>query len=427
MAASSKPKRNWTAEVTEGRVDALQSIFIAVMGVTGAGKSSFISLCSDEVVEVGHDLTAHTSEVDVFSFKYNATTTVYLIDTPGFDDTNRSDTEVLQDLAAFLTRSYSNNIKLNGIIYLHRITDVRMQGSAKRNLMMFKKLCGKDALKNVILATTMWSNVTPEKGAERESQLLSTPEFWGWMKAQGSTVRRHMGDRRSAVKIIDFFADQKSHVTLEIQDQMVNQNKDLDQTSAGQELQSELLREREKFKADLEQVQRDMQEAIRERDAMAEEALKEVRDEYISKIEELSKQGEELKISMQRLHEANYKELRDRMIDQVESHRRKISTAAGRREQVEEELEKVAITDLQLSDVPQNLSTSPNQPRSPFPQLVADSNSLEDSQDQYKQEPIKFKDALGRKFSFPFHLVKQWQVNVSIPGTRYLSLTVSRD
>ncbi len=36
----------------------LQSIFIAVMGVTGAGKSSFISLCSDEVVEVGHDLTA---------------------------------------------------------------------------------------------------------------------------------------------------------------------------------------------------------------------------------------------------------------------------------------------------------------------------------------------------------------------------------
>ncbi|CZR55861.1 uncharacterized protein PAC_05749 [Phialocephala subalpina] len=411
MAACSKPKRNWTAEVTEGRVDALQSIFIAVMGVTGAGKSSFISLCSDEVVEVGHDLTAHTSEVDVFSFKYNATTTVYLIDTPGFDDTNRSDTEVLQDLAAFLTRSYSNNIKLNGIIYLHRITD---------------KLCGKDALKNVILATTMWSNVTPEKGTERESQLLSTPEFWGWMKAQGSTVRRHMGDRRSAVKIIDYFVNQKSHVTLEIQDQMVNQNKNLDQTSAGQELQSELLREREKFKADLEQVQRDMQEAIKERDAMAEEALKEVRDEYRSKIEELSKQGEELKISMQKLHEANYKELRDRMIDQVESHRRKINTAAGRREHVEEELEELTITPTPSSGLSQKPSPLLTVPPSSLPHQDEASYSSSTSRDQPKQEPLKFKDAVGRKFTFPFHLCEQWAVDSHFSSVLRHQLTMTR-
>ncbi|KUJ18934.1 uncharacterized protein LY89DRAFT_696320 [Mollisia scopiformis] len=294
------------------------------MGVTGAGKSSFISLCSDETVEVGHDLTAHTSRVDVYSFKYNSSTTVYLIDTPGFDDTSRSDTEVLQDLAAFLTRSYVQKVKLNGIIYLHRITDVRMQGSAKKNLMMFKKLCGKDALKNVILATTMWSLVDREKGAEREAQLLSTPEFWGWMKDQGSTVMRHSGDRRSAVEIIDHFVEQNVPMTLDIQDQMVNQNRDLDQTSAGQELQSELIRERERFQAELRQVQEDMQEAIKERDALAEEALKEVRDEYMSKIGELSQQGEELKISMQKLHEANYKELRDHMIEQVESHRRRM-------------------------------------------------------------------------------------------------------
>lgn len=278
---------------------------------------------------------------------------------------------------------------------------------------MFKKLCGKEALKNVILATTMWSNITPEKGAERESQLLSTPEFWGWMKAQGSTVRRHMGDRRSAVKIIDYFVDQKSHVTLEIQDQMVNQNKDLDQTSAGQELQSELLREREKFKADLEQVQRDMQDAIRERDAMAEEALKEVRDEYISKIEELSKQGEELKISMQKLHEANYKELRDRMIDQVESHRRKINTAAGRRENGQQNFEDVTIAPPPSSDAPQKPSTPPSVPASPLPQAT-DSITPDGHQDQTKQEPIKFKDAVGRKFSFPFHLCEQWAVSFQL-------------
>ena len=33
-------------------------IFVAVMGMTGAGKSTFISLCTGEEVVVGHDLQA---------------------------------------------------------------------------------------------------------------------------------------------------------------------------------------------------------------------------------------------------------------------------------------------------------------------------------------------------------------------------------
>lgn len=33
-------------------------VFIALMGVTGSGKSSFISLCSQKAAKVGHDLRA---------------------------------------------------------------------------------------------------------------------------------------------------------------------------------------------------------------------------------------------------------------------------------------------------------------------------------------------------------------------------------
>jgi type IV secretory pathway VirB4 component len=33
-------------------------IFIAVMGVTGAGKSTFISHCTQKAVKIGHDLQA---------------------------------------------------------------------------------------------------------------------------------------------------------------------------------------------------------------------------------------------------------------------------------------------------------------------------------------------------------------------------------
>jgi ankyrin repeat protein len=85
------------------------------------------------------------------------------VDTPGFDDTYRSDTDVLREIAAWLTDSYSNQVKLKGIIYLYRIMDERMQGSAKRNLFMFKKLCGPKPLNNVNLATTTWSSVNPAR------------------------------------------------------------------------------------------------------------------------------------------------------------------------------------------------------------------------------------------------------------------------
>jgi hypothetical protein len=135
-----------------------------------------------------------TSTVTVYPCTIDAKTTVYLVDTPGFDDTNRSDTEVLRELASWLTRSYTANITLSGIIYLHKISDNRMQGSAKRNLYMFKKLCGDSALKNVILGTTMWDKVSETEGIARERELTSTPDFWGWMMDQGSRVFRHTGE-----------------------------------------------------------------------------------------------------------------------------------------------------------------------------------------------------------------------------------------
>lgn len=38
--------------------DSPSDVFIALMGVTGSGKSTFISLCSQKSAKVGHDLTA---------------------------------------------------------------------------------------------------------------------------------------------------------------------------------------------------------------------------------------------------------------------------------------------------------------------------------------------------------------------------------
>ena len=204
--------------------------------------------------------------------------TVYLIDTPGFDDTNRSDTEVLSEIAAWLGNSYRSNILLHGIIYLHRITDIRMRGSARKNLIMFKQLCGTDALKKVILVTTMWDKVSSDEAVMREKELIDTPEFWGWMLGKGSSCHRHNNTERSARDIVHLLANHNAPIATELQRQLVDEKRTLDQTSAGRELQSETFKE--KWAKERRDIEQQLKAAIKQRDIEAEGIMREERDRY---------------------------------------------------------------------------------------------------------------------------------------------------
>lgn len=147
---------------------------------------------------------------------------VFLIDTPGFNDTFRSDLEVLENIAYWLAALWSEQTKLAGLIYLHDITSVRFTGSAMRNLSMFKKLTGSNNLNSVILATTHWTNYGgipfPEDiGAQRVQELTSTNSYWGDMVIRGSKVERHDGTSISARRIVSEFVARKIRVVLDIQ------------------------------------------------------------------------------------------------------------------------------------------------------------------------------------------------------------------
>jgi hypothetical protein len=113
-----------------------------------------------------------------------------LIDTPGFDDSYRSNEEIVEAILTWLEKSYRARKLLNGIIYLHRISDVRMQGSSLDDLRMFRKLCGFEALKNVLLVTTFWDKVSDIEGRRREQELSSNEDFWGHMIQKGSKMGR---------------------------------------------------------------------------------------------------------------------------------------------------------------------------------------------------------------------------------------------
>jgi hypothetical protein len=157
---------------------------------------------------------------------------VAVVDTPGFDDTKRSDAEILDEIVQFLVFQYQLGISLKGIVYLHRITDNKMQGTAQRYFEMFKRLCGDKTMANVVLLTTMWGELKDEgMGLRRDQQLRR--QFWNVMESQGSSIRRFDGSSDMAEAIICRLM-RRPNVILDIQRELVDQGKRLDETSAGQ-------------------------------------------------------------------------------------------------------------------------------------------------------------------------------------------------
>ncbi|KAF7422434.1 hypothetical protein PC9H_010590 [Pleurotus ostreatus] len=164
---------------------------IAVMGATGSGKTTFINMASGSNLRVGSGLMSCTSDVQTSKPFRLGDRTVRLIDTPGFDDTTRSDTDVLSMISAYLSTTYADGVRLSGIVYVHRISDFRMGGTSTRNFRMFRKLCGDDSLRNVVLVTNMWGQVPLDVGEAREQELKQEDMFFKPVLDEGAQLKRH--------------------------------------------------------------------------------------------------------------------------------------------------------------------------------------------------------------------------------------------
>jgi WD40 repeat protein len=312
-----------------------ETMYIAVMGATGSGKSSFISLLTDQKPAIGHTLESCTEEVGVYESYILKDRILYLIDTPGFDDTNRSDTEVLRELAGWLTSTYSQDLRLAGIIYFHRISNVRMTGSAKRNILTFRKLCGDNALPNVVLATSMWDDVPHDVAIKREKELIEQPEWWGHMISKGSRTFRHDNTRESAITLVkEFLQVANPTVVLSLQEEMVDGHKTLEQTSAGVQLNEILAVERAKFQRELEALQEDFKEALRLRDEEAVRDIAETANAYKAKMEKLENDQSNLQVKFASLEETLKREyeakLQKRLEEQSQHHAQLLASARSK-------------------------------------------------------------------------------------------------
>ncbi|KAJ6536247.1 P-loop containing nucleoside triphosphate hydrolase protein, partial [Mycena capillaripes] len=175
-----------------------------VMGSTGTGKSSFIQLITgDDSINIGESLESETFEVKDFRFVDHTGRKVRIIDTPGFDDSRPgfTDTDILKGIVGFLLKEYDQKRKLNGLIYLQRISDPRFGGQSGRNLKIFRELCGTDSYKNVVVMTTFWDQVDETKGGTREAQLKA--KFFKPFVDGGARFMRHNLTIESAHAVLE--------------------------------------------------------------------------------------------------------------------------------------------------------------------------------------------------------------------------------
>ncbi|CUS11021.1 unnamed protein product [Tuber aestivum] len=287
-----------------GRIKTLLKIHRAsTKKVAGAGKSYFIrevSGCAEVKVSDG----------------LRSWATITLVDTPGFNDTTRTDTDILTEISGWTSKTFKENRLLSGIIYLHSITNVRMDGSAVKNLMMFQKLCGRGALKNVFLTTTQWSRVTDQaKGEVRERALCEERNFWGLLIERGATLQRFHGTGESGMGLIDQLMPNKP-AALDIQEQLVTEKRTLVGTDAGRCINEELIAQEEKYKEEIKGLESEREEAIKEKDAEMKELI----------AEELAKTRERLEkatAEMKHLVEMHTEEMRKRDAERQRDEKRR--------------------------------------------------------------------------------------------------------
>jgi len=114
-----------------------------------------------------------------------------------------------------------------------------MAGTPLKNLRVFKKLCGNNAMAQVFLVTTMWDEVEEDVGVERLKELQSN--YWKGMVSRGSTMFRYENTPDSANKLLEHAAKKSSerrHVKL--QKEISELKMELRETEAGQQLCSRL-------------------------------------------------------------------------------------------------------------------------------------------------------------------------------------------
>lgn len=156
-----------------------------------------------------------TQEIAQYRFQ-SAGISCVLVDTPGFDDSQRDDEDVYRELARWMAQAFQKGQLLNGLLHLQAMNIPRQRGSQIRDLLMFKKLCGNNNFKNIMLGLSFCDMEAEATIQSRQQELTDIWEWWGEMVSKGSRIERVPYQRNECIRLLAQFAPQPK-VTLKVQ------------------------------------------------------------------------------------------------------------------------------------------------------------------------------------------------------------------
>ncbi|KAH8202587.1 hypothetical protein TruAng_003298 [Truncatella angustata] len=245
---------------------------ILVMGETGVGKSTFINALKPDSVEIGHRLKSVQSgpqAVQVYLDEEDQNS-VTVVDTPGFNDSHRPDSEVLAEVTEYLA--------------------AQMKGSARKYLEVFRSLCGDEALSNVMLVTTFWNKVRDDELGDylrREQELID--DYWEPLQRKGSVIAQFDGSKEAAESLILQLAQHRRPVILDIQRELVDDDKIISETKAGLGISERLDADIREYQEHLEKIVVKLAAAGDENDAVRIKQLETEKKDVEGLIKDLEK------------------------------------------------------------------------------------------------------------------------------------------
>ncbi|WZH40986.1 P-loop containing nucleoside triphosphate hydrolase protein [Fusarium acuminatum] len=266
-----------------------------------------------------------TNNIDIFEYTVKGQR-VFLIDTPGFNDTTRSDVETLEILATYLGASYANGVRIHGVLMLHPITNNRMSGSSLRYLAFLKAICGFESYRNLVIVTTMWPEEPSPAGKQdlddRENELLTQQRFFGDLIAEGASLFRHYEhghrdlhiQRISAQSIMTYIlrkTDDHTMDVLQLQRELVDEKKTLAQTTAGVLTADYLRKARQTHETRLSELESERTGALGSGDTIYKQQLMNLEAEVNMDIQRVERDCQALTRTIAGLHQAETEALKE--------------------------------------------------------------------------------------------------------------------
>lgn len=212
---------------------------VLVIGLTGAGKTTFINHVTNSKLAVGRGMDACTTTSSWAVGKINGVEVAF-VDTPGFDDPMKSDAEILIDITNWIGEHLGGKTRVTAALYLHSILTKKAHGSATRNFSLFSSLVGTESMANVGLVTTHWDIATRNDAIHREAHFVANS--WTLMLANGARIYRLHNDPNSAQSMmVDMLEAQPSFIKIQKEMASEFQGKGLSRTEAGEGVYNELL------------------------------------------------------------------------------------------------------------------------------------------------------------------------------------------